>query len=1274
MSITTFTIDGVEVNPLLPSFEVRETVGGVSPLTCDVTSFGSPVERYGAHDVVVVQEDGTTIFAGIVMQSHEKGFGGEPNLYDPVTGAPEIVTTITAEDYTRFAERIHVTEDVAEGTLLKTFLTTLVNGYLGPAFSVTLHASQVNGPALPAFTFDLTSAAYVLEALSDATGYTWRIDYDKQLRMWLPGDLAAPFNIDETDDPASWTGDVEVETFLGDHYANRVIVVTAPVTEVRRIESFVGDGVTSTFTLAYTLTHSYGIIHRYVTATGEVSGGETFGIPPDAPLQWEYDPDTNTITRTIGPTESGFTYRLTFDGTFEASATAEDAGEIAAHGLYEHVERRDDLADQAAADALAASILAERLNAGEQIVTYQTRMSAPTLRAGQQQTIIAPSRNLSGNYIITELRVRAETPATAEFSAAGLGLIRTVIAKREQVIVGKWQHTYRDWLGDKVGGAEVEAGAGTPASAGPAPPDKSVQFNRNGVFGGDGDFIYYEDRNSVVCGGGGSSITASEYESVQAHGYNDHIADGAGSPSAGMNVQLFPCQSIINATTNPARPWHVLAGRSTSSSQTMDMPVAVAGTYRNLAMLLDAAPGTGTSRTFTIYKNTSATALAVTISDSSTTGVNTSDEVAFAVGDLISLRNAVTGLPAAANWKSSLEFEPDDGTTLLYGYAQVFDNDNGTSTYAPPFWGSGNADATTVEADEVCEIGAACTVTHWEHRRNAAPGTGVTCTLHLMKNGVAQDGTGGTVDTTLTISGAAAVSDSATFSLALAVGDTLSIRNVVSGGTSAGTFSAGTFAVTPDTVGEVQYHASHLNAINSGYVSPVTASGGLTTSFSTVASIAGPTTLTLGGLWVRLNAAPDTGNGWRISLVVDGVDTAITVAIEDASTTGSITGQSVSIPSGSLWGLHVEEIGSPAEGSQEMWIVLLGSHTTGPVLGSVVWGTNTTVAATLAIAMGLDGLTHTHDTPHTFIVYGDEIITGNLTIEGNTTITGTISVDLDELSDVALASPVTDGDVLTYDSGTGTWTNAPPSGGAGSPGSVAALDDLTDVALGSPLTDGEVLTYDSGTGLWTNAAPTGGGGLGFLPDFTAPVNGDYAWVNQETATVTVTDAGIVLAGPASAGEDVRGRVKTAPSTPYVITAAFLTDALQLQFQGVGLCWRDSSGGGIVGASFGFNDAASHGGFSGTAFRVYKWNSPTSFSNVYASSAVSPCYPGPVLWLRIADNSTNRTCAFSTDGVTFTTFHTVGRTDFITADQVGFFINAANATWGISMTLLSWEET
>ena len=489
MPIDSFTVDGVDVRPVLKTFEVRETVGGVSTLSCDIVSVGSPVIRFGVFSDVAIVESGTTIFAGTITQSRERGVGG------PVidgSGHPQISTTITAEDYNRLADRVTVTEDVAAGTTLKAFLTTLVTTYLS-GFSITLDAAQATGPTLGAMSFDIARASEVLQALAAATGYIWRIGYDKALRMWASGDLTAPFNINQSDVPHRWGNDVEVETTLGDNYANRVIVVSGQITITDQTDTLVGDGVTDTIVTTYPILKQ----NHFVVVT---PGGfmEPLGDGHITGPTWTIGTDNRTLTRLTGALEVGFTARVTYDGLLELSQTAEDAGEIAAHGLYEVTVRNEDVRTDAAALALATQILADRLHAVDQVVSYTTRYPASTLRAGQQQSITAPARDLSGDYILRDMRIIAETDPT---SATGW-LTRIVTAKQTQPLTGKWQDTYHDWLQVGGGGSStVQAGTGTTVvAAGPAPPDTSVQFNRSGGFGGDYDFTYDEDSATAMIG------------------------------------------------------------------------------------------------------------------------------------------------------------------------------------------------------------------------------------------------------------------------------------------------------------------------------------------------------------------------------------------------------------------------------------------------------------------------------------------------------------------------------------------------------------------------------------------------------------------------------------------------------------------------------------------------------------------------------------------------------------------------------------------------------
>lgn len=200
-------------------------------------------------------------------------------------------------------------------------------------------------------------------------------------------------------------------------------------------------------------------------------------------------------------------------------------------------------------------------------------------------------------------------------------------------------------------------------------------------------------------------------------------------------------------------------------------------------------------------------------------------------------------------------------------------------------------------------------------------------------------------------------------------------------------------------------------------------------------------------------------------------------------------------------------------------------------------------------------------------------------------------------------------------------------------------------------TDEAILYRDSGLA-WESVEGAG-------TSYTTPLLADYTWVNQETATASESGGGIHLLAPAQAGDDLRVLVKAAPVTPYTITTWFYPRLHLVDFNLCGLCFRQSSDGKIV-------------TFHMTAkkIEVVKFDSPILFNATYLS--VTHPYLSPVC-LRIADDGTNRSCSWSTDGENFHTLHSVLRTDFLTADQVGFFANSVNATYPAAMTLLSWEE-
>lgn len=182
---------------------------------------------------------------------------------------------------------------------------------------------------------------------------------------------------------------------------------------------------------------------------------------------------------------------------------------------------------------------------------------------------------------------------------------------------------------------------------------------------------------------------------------------------------------------------------------------------------------------------------------------------------------------------------------------------------------------------------------------------------------------------------------------------------------------------------------------------------------------------------------------------------------------------------------------------------------------------------------------------------------------------------------------------------------------------------------------------------------------------TAPVDASFAWINQGGASVDTTYGGIYLAVPAAAGVNWRIRKLAAPSTPYTITACFLLDTFGADNAYIALGWRESSSSKIVTFGLQMN--------TGSRLKVDKWTNETTFSATYidfiARSGSSSC-----AWLRITDNGTNRICSVSSDGQHWIAVHTVGRTDFLTANEVLFGGQSQNGTYDAGFSLLSWKQT
>lgn len=372
--------------------------------------------------------------------------------------------------------------------------------------------------------------------------------------------------------------------------------------------------------------------------------------------------------------------------------------------------------------------------------------------------------------------------------------------------------------------------------------------------------------------------------------------------------------------------------RHLSTSQTIPQVCAVGFTIRNWYLSVDTAPGSGKSRRYAIQKNGSDTALVIHIADTATSGSVTGlfSAVHFAAGDLIAMKELETATPAASTTRMAYEVVPDTAGQYLYGYGTASDS----PTFLSPFGGCSNAWTLSSSYGSKAIMGLSGTITTIAHRERTAPGGAGSRVVTLYKNGVKQDGSGGSVNTTTTLSG----SNNqviGTFSLPVSPGDIIQAEITNSGSPAASTWQAGTLVFEPNDPTAYTFYASATGMGNPKYYYAHNAASPnwATPEDGYRVPAHGSVDITITGIRAELSAAPGAGRSRTITLRKNSSDTAITLTIADSDTTGSFTtSPGVTITAGDLWNLACTETNAPGSTSGNCAVVLIGALLVDPVV------------------------------------------------------------------------------------------------------------------------------------------------------------------------------------------------------------------------------------------------------------------------------------------------------------------------------------------------------
>jgi hypothetical protein len=148
-----------------------------------------------------------------------------------------------------------------------------------------------------------------------------------------------------------------------------------------------------------------------------------------------------------------------------------------------------------------------------------------------------------------------------------------------------------------------------------------------------------------------------------------------------------------------------------------------------------------------------------------------------------------------------------------------------------------------------------------------------------------QDGTGGTENTTIAITGATATAGSATFNLAVVAGDLISLQQVPTN-QNAGNGAGWSICFEPTTVGESIVAGSSSTPSTSvvNYHPIVTRSGLWQAGTGDISNLGHPTSFVLRDFYLRaVQAAPGAGNNWVLALQIDGAASGVSITLADTA-------------------------------------------------------------------------------------------------------------------------------------------------------------------------------------------------------------------------------------------------------------------------------------------------------------------------------------------------------------------------------------------------------
>ena len=354
----------------------------VDDLDFSVLRYGSKTFRPELNQEVIVYDGAEKVFGGVIISVDED------------ERQPGIVRhRVRASDYqTVFGRRI----------VLERFRNTTaaeVAAFIVTKYSIGFTTSNVHADVpIESVTFDRITLAESMDKLARLIGYSWYIDYDRDVHLFAKNEEMAPFNL-TTHDGNYISDSLSISRDLS-QLRNRVTVRGGEIEGEERTQTFDGDGVKKSFALA----HKYARLPIVlVNSTPQSVGVAYLDDETQFDCVWSFTEKSLRFNNAPG----GGTNNIEVIGIplFAIVVTRSDSASINAlrdpargfDGIFEHAI--EDVKIRSREEAIQRGISElEAYSAGLTEGSFETY--TPGLRSGQTIHIEIPHRDVDEDFII----------------------------------------------------------------------------------------------------------------------------------------------------------------------------------------------------------------------------------------------------------------------------------------------------------------------------------------------------------------------------------------------------------------------------------------------------------------------------------------------------------------------------------------------------------------------------------------------------------------------------------------------------------------------------------------------------------------------------------------------------------------------------------------------------------------------------------------------------------------------------------------------------------